>query len=201
MQEAYQQSNVQGPVLVLKPNIRKVILRNLRNIIGAVFLIEVVIFIIEWQVGFGIFGEALGAFGISIKASAILWMMALSVIIVAIFLLLGAYLAARNFRYEFYNDKLLAFQNAMMVMVKSREIPYDNIVRILYSLGGFLNKAESGSITMYLSGTDKSKIEMLFIDNAKQAAGAIQNLISRFRAVKQAEFTQSYKISKVLNRF
>jgi hypothetical protein len=112
-------------------------------------------------------------------------MMILSVIIVAIFLLLGAYLAARNFRYEFYNDKLIAFENAMMVMVKSKEVPYDNIVRILYSLGGFLNKAGSGSITLYLSGTDISKIELAFIDNAKQAAESIQNMISKFRAVKQ----------------
>lgn len=189
-----------GPVLVLKPNIRKVVLRNLRNIIGAVFLIEIIIFILEWQVGLGIFGEVLESFGIKINAKAILWMMVLSVIIVAIFLLLGAYLAARNFRYEFYNDKLIAFENAMMIMVKSKEVSYDNIVRILYNLGGFLNKADSGSITLYLSGTDRSKIELVFIDNAKQAAESIQNMISRFRAVKQAKFTESYKINKILDK-
>src|SRR3989338_4722905 len=174
------------PILVLKPNIRKVVLGNLRNVIGAVFLIEMMIFILEWQVGLEIFSEVLGSFGVKINADAALWMIVLSVIIVAIFLLLGAYLVARNFRYEFYNDKMIAFENSMMVMVKSKEVLYDNIARILYNLGGFLNKADSGSITLYLSGTDISKIELVFIDNVKQAAESIQSMISQFRSVKQA---------------
>src|SRR3989338_1037409 len=133
-----------GPVIVLKPNLKKVVLKNLRNIIGAVFLIEIIIFVFHWQVGFGIFGDVLESFGIKVDAKAILLVMVLSAMIIAIFLLLGAYLAARNFRYEFYNDKLLAFENAMMVMVKSREIPYENIARILYRAGGFISE-DSGS--------------------------------------------------------
>ena len=202
MQEAYPQSNVQGPVLVLKPNIRKVVFKNLRNIIGAVFLIEIIIFIVQRQVGFGIFGDVLGAFGIKANAGAILWIMILSVMIIAIFLLLGAYLAARNFRYEFYNDKLLAFENAMMVMIKSKEISYENVVRILYKTGDFFDKASgSGTITLYLSGTDKNKIELIFIDNVKQTAENIQSIISRFRYVKQAQFAESYKIGNILNKF
>ncbi len=200
LQEDMQNRQI-GPIIVLKPNLKKVVLKNLRNIIGAVFLIELVIFIVQRQVGFEIFGDILESFGIKANAKVILLIMILSVVIIAIFLLLGAYLAARNFRYEFYQDKLIAFENAMMIMVKSKEVSYDNIVRILYNLGGFLNKAESGSITLYLSGTDRNKIELAFIDNVKQTAENIQDMISRFRAVKQAQFTESYKINKILNKF
>lgn len=201
LQEGMQNRQI-GPILVLKPSIKKVVLKNLRNIIGAVFLIEVIIFIFHWQVGFGIFGDILGAFGIKANAKVILLVMILSVIIVAIFLLLGAYLAARNFRYEFYNDKLLAFENVMMVMVKSRKISYENIVRILYRASGFINEDSGyGTITLHLSGTDRSKIELAFIDNVKQTAENIQSIITRFRYVKQAQFTESYRVNKVLGKF
>ena len=201
LQEGMQNRQI-GPIIVLKPNIKKVVLKNLRNIIGAVFLIEIVIFILQWQVGLGIFGEVLESFGIKVNAEAILWVMVLSVFVVAIFLSLSVYLAARNFRYEFYNDKLLAFENAMMVMVKSREVSYENIARILYRTSGFLSEdSGSGTITLHLSGTDRSKIELAFIDNVKQTAENIQSIITRFRYVKQAQFTQNYRVKNVLNKF
>ena len=185
----------------LKPNIKKIFLKNLFTVAGAILLIAIILLVVHFVVGLGIFMAIFETFGINIKPFTI-FLYSFSVIIgISIFLLLGNYLVTGNLRYEFYQNKLIAYENALLVFINSKDIPYQNIVRVSYNNDGFFNTIfNSGTIVLELTGMKENKIELEFIDDIERTVQYIQNLIRESISTQQAQFTENYRIGNILNR-
>src|SRR3989344_424189 len=119
----------------------------------------------------------------------------------SIFLLLGNYLAARNLRYEFYQNKLIAYETAFLLFINSKEVPYQNIVRVSYNNDGIFNTIfNSGTIVLELSGMKENNIRIEFIDDPQQIVQYMQKLIRESMYVQQAQFIENSKIDNIINR-
>ena len=91
--------------------------------------------------------------------------------------------------------------NALLVLINSSEIPYQNVIRISYNNNGIFNSIfDSGTIVLELSGMKENKVELEFIDNVEQITQYIQNIIRKFRSIQQAQFSENYRIGNILNR-
>jgi hypothetical protein len=192
----------QAQFQTLKPNIKKIFFKNLFSIAGSVALIIGILLVFNWLVGLDIFLVTFEAVGIDIDSYAILLYLILVIVMVSIFLLLGNYLVARNLRYEFHQNKIIVYTNAFLVFINSKEIPYQNIVKISYSYNGIFNKLfDYGTIILDISGMKEDKIQLEFIDNVEQTVQYIQNLMRGFMYTQQAQFTENYKIDNILNRY
>ncbi len=186
----------------LKPNIRKIFFKNLFSIAGAVALIITILLIFNWLVGLDIFLITFETLGIDFDSYTILLYFIVVIIVISISLLLGNYLIARRLRYEFYQNKLIVYTNAFLIFINSKEIPYQNIVKISYSNNGIFNRLFGyGTIILDISGMKEDKIELEFVDNVEQTVQYIQNLMRGFMYAQQAQFTENYKIGNILNRF
>mgnify|MGYP001594999124 CR=1 FL=1 len=185
----------------LKPNIKKILLKNLFKIISAVLLIVALFLLVHWQVGFDVFLVAFEVFGIKINQPSILIYLILSIVGVAMLLFLSNYLAASNLRYEFYQNRLIAYENSFLVLIKSIEVPYQNIVKVSYHYNGIFNRIlNSGTIILELTGMKEDKIEMHFVDNVQQIVQFIENMRRRFMFAQQAQSTENYRVGKIINR-
>src|SRR3989338_10847563 len=186
---------------VLRPNIKKIHLKNLSTITGIVFLISIILLMLHLSVGLDVFLLVFEAFGITVNPSKVLLSAIVGILAVSALLMLGNYLAARNLRYELYQDKLIIYKNALLVFVNSKEIPYQNIVKISYNNNGIFNSLfNSGTIVLELTGMGENKVELQFVDNIQQTTQYIQNLIREYMNIQQAQFTENYKIGNILNR-
>ena len=191
----------QNQFRVLRPNIKKIHLKNLSTITGIVFLISIILLMLHLSVGLDVFLLVFEAFGITVNPSKVLLSAIVGILAVSALLMLGNYLAARNLRYELYQDKLIIYKNALLVLVDSKEIPYQNIVKISYNNNGIFNSLfNSGTIVLELTGMGENKVELQFVDNIQQTAQYMQNLIREYMNIQQAQFTENYKIGNILNR-
>ncbi len=197
--------NPQNQILqyqTLKPNIKKIFLKNFINFFIILFSISIVLFIINLQVGLDVFLLPFKTFGIDISTYSMLLYLISIIIGIFIFLLLVNYLIASNSRYEFNHNKLVLYENVFLVFIKSEEIPYQNIVKVTYNKNGVFNKIlNSGTIVLELTGMKEDKIKMEFIDNVEQTAEHIENIRRRFMYIQQAQFTEKYRVDNILNRF
>ena len=187
---------------VLKPNIKKLFLKNLSNLIAIVLLIIILLLVINRQVGLGALLIPLETIGISINSSSIISFFILIILGIFVFLLGGNYLVAINSKYEFYSNKLVAHQTAFLIFVKSKDVPYQNIVKVSYNRDGFFDRIfNSGTVVLELTGIKEDRIRMEFLDNAEQTAGYIDSIRRRFASIQQAQFAEDYKMGKIVNRY
>ena len=172
------------------------------NIASVVLLIIIILLIFHWQVGLDLFLELFEIFDVSFNPSKI-WLYSISLILgVTLLLLLVNYLVVGKLRYEFYQSKLVVYENTFLVFVNPKEIPYPNIVKISYNNDGIFNKVfNSGSIVLELSGMKEDKFKLELIDNIEQNVKYLQSLIQQFKNIQQAQFTENYKINKILDRY
>ncbi|MBI3027050.1 hypothetical protein HYY70_02965 [Candidatus Woesearchaeota archaeon] len=202
MQDYVEFTPRKAEVKVLKPNIKKVFLKNLIGVVSFLLLASVILVIFNSLVGLDIFFVIFEVFGIAISQSALLGYMILIILAISALLLGLSYLANANLRYEFYQDKLILYENNLLVFVNSAEIPYKNIVKISYDNSGVFNKIfNSGAVILDTSGIKSNTIKLNFIDNAEQTAQYIHSLISEFASIQQAVFTENYKIGKIVDKF
>ena len=171
-------------------NFNSIIFININNSILA---------LLDKTAGLGTFLEIFSAFGITVSPSKVLLYFVIAVVSASFFILIISYFAAKNIRYEFYKNKMIAYQSSLLVLVNSKEIPYQNIARVSYSKQGFMNNIfDSGTIAMQLSGLKEESIKLVFIDNIEQVVQYIQGLVRDYMYTKQAQFTQNYKIGSIL---
>ena len=186
----------------MRPDSRKIFLKNLFRIIGTVILIISILALLDKTAGLGTFLEIFSAFGITVSPSKVLLYFVIAVVSASFFILIISYFAAKNIRYEFYKNKMVAYQSSLLVLVNSKEIPYQNIARVSYSKQGFMNNIfDSGTIAMQLSGLKEESIKLVFIDNIEQVVQYIQGLVRDYMYTKQAQFTQNYRIGNIAGRF
>lgn len=186
---------------VLKPNIKKIYLKSLFTVGGAVLLMAGFLLMLHLTIGLDIFLFVFEIFEIEIDPPAMLLYASLGVVSISIFLLLANYLVARNTRYEFYQNRLEIHQVIFLVFIVTNEILYQNIVKITYNRDGIFNSLfNSGTIILELTAMKEGKSELEFIDNVEQTAQYIQKIITQFRYIKQAQFAENYKIENILNK-
>lgn len=185
----------------LNPKIEKIILKNILIVVGAVLVIFIILLVVNSIVGLDVFLIPFEELGITINPSKIFLNLILTIIIITIFLLGGNYLITRNTRYEFYQDKLIMYKSKIFSF-KPKEIPYQNIVKVLGNTDSIFNKLfNSGTIVLELSGKEEDKVELEFIDNVGDNVRYIQNLIQEWKSIRQAEMAESYKIGRVVERY
>ena len=192
----------QKVILTIKPNVSKIFLKNLIGISGVLLLVIVILWIVNLQVGLGVFLDVLKVFGLAIDPSSVLYYSIMFALGVSCLLLIGNYLANAKLRYEFYQNKLVAYLNSILVLTYSKEIPYTNISRVLFNNKGILNSIlNSGTIILEMSGTGNERMELKFIDNVENVVQSIQNAIKEFASIQQAQFTENYRIDRIMNRY
>jgi len=106
----------------LKPNIKKVFLKNLFTVAGGILSLVIILLVLHFSVGLDVFISIFETFDINIKPFTIFLYFFLVIIGISIFLLLGNYLVMGNLRYEFYQNKLITYENAFLVFTNPK--PY-----------------------------------------------------------------------------
>lgn len=186
---------------VLNPNIKKIYLKNLFTVAGAVFLIAGFLLMLHLTIGLDVFLFVFEVFNIEIDPLPLLLFAILGVVSISIFLLLGNFLVAKNTRYEFYQNRLILYKNTLLVFTETKEILYQNIIKITYNKDGIFNSLfNSGTIILELTAMKEGKAELEFIDNIEQTVQYIQKIITEFRNIQQAQFAENYKIGNILNK-
>ena len=85
VQNYVQYSQTQSRFQTLKPNVKKIFLKNLFNIISAVLLVIIVLLIFHWQVGLDFFLDLFEIFGVSLNPSTVLLYLILAIVGITIF--------------------------------------------------------------------------------------------------------------------
>lgn len=191
-----------GLMLTIKPNVSKIFLKNLLGISGIVLLVIGILWFVNLQVGLGIFLDVLEIFGFIIEPSEVLFYSILAVLAVSGLLLLGNYMANSSLRYDFYQNKMVSHLSSLLVLKTSQELSYENITRIMFNNSGLFNSIfNSGTVVLETSGMGSEKTELRFIDDVEQAVQSIQNALQDFKSIKQAQFTENFKIEGIMNRY
>jgi len=186
----------------LKPNIKKIFLKNVFKVISAVLLIIIFLFSVNYIFGSDVFLVPFESFDIEVNPTKAILYPIFTVLVITIFLLLSNYAVTRNVRYELYNNKLILYKNMILILTKPKEIPFQNIVKISYNTNDIFDKIfNSGTIVLELSGMKESKVELEFIDNVEQTVKYIQSIIQNFRNIQQAQFAEKYKIGKIFDKY
>ncbi len=187
---------------ILKPNMKKIYINDIFKILGSVLFIALLLLVINSTGSLAFFLDIFSAFGINISSSQIFLYFILSISSVTAILLVFSYLSALNIKYEFYNDKLIAYKSSFFIFTNSLEVPYQNIARIsLDTKGLFKSLFNSGTVILELSGMKEREIKVQFIDNIPQAVMFIQTRIREHLSARQAQFTENYKIGNIMGRF
>ncbi|MFH1316663.1 MAG: hypothetical protein ABII01_04035 [Candidatus Woesearchaeota archaeon] len=186
-------------VHILKPNIAKIFLKNFLKLLTALLIISLLFIYIYYIKVIDSILEVFNQFGVQVDSKSffiIFWAVVFGLFMI---LLLMNYIITRKTVYKFYWDKMVMTESAFLVFIESHEVPFKNIVRVSYSDDGFFNTFfKTGSITIELSGMKIKDVEIEFIDNIKGNIEFVHNIISRYRAVKQAQFDEKFRIKKIL---
>jgi len=203
MAENYTQyPNQRSQFISLKPNLLKIFMQNLSKVFGALSLISIVLLLLNYFVGLDLFLDIFKTFGVEVSPSRLLLNAVLAVIGILVVSAAINYAVTRNIRYEFYQNKIVVHENKFLIAFVSKEIPYQNIVRVSYNNGGISNKLfNSGTISLETTGMKESKIELKHIDNAEQTVKEVQNLIQQFNHQRQGISSEGEKIEKILDDF
>lgn len=185
----------------LVPNVKKLFLQKLLTMTGAVVLLLIAALLIHWTVGLDVFLVPFESFGITLKPASVLLAFVLASIGIFLLMAVASYLSTGTARYEFYNDKLIAYLPTMFLFTSETEIPYAAIVKLSFNHDGVFNALlDSGTIRLELTGMKASQIDMPFIDQVEETAQYVQRLIDQAKMTKQAAFTEKYRVGGILDR-
>ena len=184
---------------VLRPNITKIVIKNAGIVVGITVLVIGALILLNQTVGLDVFLDIFEMFGIEINTSTLLLYMILAAIGASVLFIAFKALEMKNVRYEIYPNRLISYQSSSILMTDSKEIPYQNIVKITYKKDGIFNTLfNTGTIVLELSGMDIEKLEMGFMDNIEQTVQYIQNVMQQYRNLQQAQFTENYRIDGIV---
>lgn len=173
------------PFQEVKPNIKKVFLMNIIEIVSVALFIALLAVMFISLIGIEFFSEMLGMFGITSEVKLwhiLLWFISAIVAVIAVILSLN-YVSLGNVRYEFQKDKIVYYSCFLFVLINSKEVPYGNVSRISFGSEGFLNGLfKTGAITLELTAMKEKELKMDFIDNAEQVARYIQKMIGEYKS-------------------
>ena len=185
-------------VAEITPNVKKLcILSSIQIIIVAGAIIGFVIYldsIVDFQSMLDVFKE----FGApTMLFSPVITWFIIGGIALTILVLVLNYLTLGKVRYVFYEDRLICYNNFLIMEVSRTEIPYANITKVNVDEP---NTIKNANIKIELTGMKKKNVVLQFIDNAANVAAGIQNIIDTYRANYYAQYAQDYKMQQVAER-
>jgi len=193
---------IDKPVRVVRPNLLKIFFRNMIIIIVAVLLFIGLLLYIQVQIGLDSFSAPLLELGFQIDAAQVIVYTILIIVFGSALLLLGNYLANKSVRYEFYDGKVKVYETQVLVIITSKVISFDNIIKINYVNNGLMNKIlDYGDISITLSGTGNSEQLLKYLDNVVANTEYFQQLLGKFNAMKQYRVVEEQKIQNIVSRF
>ncbi|MFH0979113.1 MAG: hypothetical protein V1837_07495 [Candidatus Woesearchaeota archaeon] len=84
----------------------------------------------------------------------------------------------------------------------NRDVPYDNVARINFDRTNLLDQLlGTGRVVFELTGFDRQKIEVGFVDNPKDLTIKIQQLLNIFKMRKFAQFADQQRIERIVQDF
>ena len=189
-------------ILTVRPNIRKVFTKNIiLVIIGVIVFIALLIFL-NIEVGLDVFLIPFETFGIKINPVSLLLYAIVGLIAFTALMLMFNYIALQGLRYEIYKTKIMVYEPSAFIFIVSKEIPISSIIKISYDYEGFFNKLlVSGEVIIDLSGMRDSNIRFKFIDDIEKTVRYLQGLVNEHSAIKQAQFTENYRIGNIMKKF
>ncbi len=180
----------------LTPNVKKLcLLSSIQIIIVAGAIVGFIIYmdkIVNFNALFEVFQE-LGA--PPMEFSPFLRGGIIGIIVLTIIILVLNYLTLGKVRYVFYDDRLICYNNFLIMQVSETEIPYSNISSVSV---GETNTIKNADIKIELTGMKKQNMILKFIDNAAEVAGGIQNIINTYKANYYAQYSQDYRMKSIV---
>jgi hypothetical protein len=166
----------------LKPNLKKIFLKNMFNVLIAIVLIAFSLAFIHFFVGLDVFLVPYEALGLSISPIKILSNLLLAVIALVAFSIVSNFLLEQHTRYDFYFNKLVSHKSRLLILTKLKEIPYHNIVKVSYNQDGIFNKLfRSGTVIVEISGMKFPQLKMEFMDHSEHVARYIHHLLYHYK--------------------
>ncbi|MBU1202223.1 MAG: hypothetical protein KJ583_01180 [Nanoarchaeota archaeon] len=186
---------------IFRPNNKKVMQVSLVKIASFVLIFIVILVILQLAVGLSVFTDILAPFGITIDGSdALLWSI-IFIFMASLLVLAWIYLSIINERYEFFDDKLIAYKTALLVFSNSKEISYQKISKVWFENKGFFDGLfNTGTIILDLSSMTEKELRMNYMDKLDQSADLIQQILRSYQLKTQAVYTEKYKIDGILSR-
>ncbi|MBI1970975.1 hypothetical protein HYS47_04465 [Candidatus Woesearchaeota archaeon] len=185
----------------LTPNVKKMLAKNALSAVFFLIILIVLILVLHWTVGLGIFLIPLESFGISVNTTSLLWGMIFLSMFLFIGLLAASYLLTGNARYEFYPDKLIAYRPSFLVFLSDTEVPYENILRLSFSADDFFDSLlRTGTIIVELTGMHHQHLNLPCVDDVEQRARYVTSIIQQYQLTRQAKFTEEYRISGIFDK-
>jgi len=182
----------------LTPNVKKLcLLSSIKIIIVSAVIIGFVIWL-DSVVNFNQLFELFQEFGAPPMASStfLRWFILIAIGLTIIILILN-YLTLGKVRYVFYEDRLISYNNFLIMQISETEIPYANITNVSVAQ---TNTIKNADIKIELTGMKKKSIILEFIDNAAKVAAGIQNIINKYRANYYAQYAQDYRLQQIAER-
>ena len=182
----------------LKPNVKKLcMLSSIEIMIVSAVTIGFAIWL-DSVINFNQLFEIFQEFGAPPAQSSVLlrWLILIAIGLTIIILILN-YLTLGKVRYVFYEDKLIYYNNFLIMEISKTEIPYANITKVSVDQPNTIKNAD---IKLELTGMKKKDIILKFIDNAAKVAAGIQNIINKYRANYYAQYARDYTLQKTAER-
>jgi len=187
----------------IKPNTKKVFLMNSVKVGSAALVVVLVAAVFIKLVGGEFLVEIFEGLGFSVEVKfwqVFLWFIVAVAGILAVLLVLN-YITVGSLRYEFQPDKIVCYSCIFYILINSKDVPYENIVRINFDYKGFFNSMfNTGTITIELTAMKEREVKMEFIDNAEQVAKFIQRKVQEYKSQYYAQRAEEYRVDKVLSR-
>ncbi|TKJ17051.1 hypothetical protein CEE44_00765 [Candidatus Woesearchaeota archaeon B3_Woes] len=185
---------------VLKPNATKVFFLNFLKVISIAIVLGGLFLILKYTIGFEMFLIPFEAFDVEVSIpSGLVYYFFGGTLGLALLLGGSNYLSFRGVRYNVYNDNITimkGFVSSPMV------IPFQNIQRITPNKNGiFKSILNFGSVVFELSGLKEKEIKLNYVDKPNEIASYLQKLINKSAQLKQAKFSETYRLDKITDRF
>ncbi len=186
---------------IFYPNRKKVMLASVIKIVFSIFFLIFLLIILELTAGLSSFSYILETFGIKLEGTYVLLWLILILFLASAFILMGIYLSIINSRYEFYDSKMIGYSNALLLFTNSRDVPYQNIVKVWYESKGFFNNMFNiGTIILDLSGMAEKDFRMSNMDSVQETVASVQQILRSYQLRAQAQYTERHKIDSMLEK-
>ncbi len=188
----------------LKPNAKKILLFTFSKILFISLIVGGLFYLLRSFVDFSIFTFVIDTLntelGLNLTIPNITQYIPTAVSITFLVLLsffVLEYNILTKIIYLFHPDGFYFYENDGIFKINEKFIPYSNVVRMTFDKISILN---SGNITIDLTGMDKTKITLKFIDYPEPETDKLLKIINNYRAAFYAKKSEDYKYEQILNR-
>jgi len=203
MQTYIQDNNLLAvPIKEFRPNYKKIFVRTLIIMIIVLILIIALLIFFNNQVGFDTFTGIFEELGMTVNPSEVLVYTIAIAFFIILALLLGSYLNSKNVKYVFYNNKFVFYETQALILMNSKEVPYQNITKIYFNNNGLMDKLLGyGDIFIEISGMKDNALKLDCIDDVEDTVQYIQRILYEYNAYNQMRFEQNQRIGNIMSRF